>query len=246
MRKIFLRKYSLPLVLLIILTGLFSIIPSCGGGGGGSSSPPSTPIGTAVNLSQMKSYLEATAPPGSTASFQASGTSNTGVQLTGTFSFTVTGPTTTTTPAGIQTVNVVQQYTSITIISTGATISGISTDYIYQTGYLYKRIDSDGTIYTPISQTLLPVSAKVGDSGNDATLSISDGSTETSTWRIDPGTNGDAILVFNFITTNSLSQVAMTEEDDYTIKPDGTVSALSVKAYDATSGITITMSGNRI
>ncbi len=35
MRKTFLRKYSLPLVLLIILTGLFFIMTSCGGGGGG-------------------------------------------------------------------------------------------------------------------------------------------------------------------------------------------------------------------
>ncbi len=38
MRKTFLRKYSLPLVQLIILTGLFSIMPSCGGGGGGGNS----------------------------------------------------------------------------------------------------------------------------------------------------------------------------------------------------------------
>ncbi len=36
MKKNILSKYSLSLVLLIILTGLFSIVPSCSGGGGGS------------------------------------------------------------------------------------------------------------------------------------------------------------------------------------------------------------------
>jgi len=37
-----LSKYSLSLVLLIILTGLFSVIPSCGGGGGGGGGPITT------------------------------------------------------------------------------------------------------------------------------------------------------------------------------------------------------------
>ena len=35
MRSSILRKYSLPLILVIILAGLFSIMPSCGGGSGG-------------------------------------------------------------------------------------------------------------------------------------------------------------------------------------------------------------------
>lgn len=217
----------------------------CGGGGGGSSTT-TTPIGTAVNLSQIKSFIEGTAAPGTAATFNASGTTSTGHNVSGTFSFTVSGATTTTTPLGTQTVNIVQQYSSITDHTTNGTISGISTSYVYQSGYLYKVVDSDGTTATASSQVLMPASAKVGDFSNYETLNYSDGSTEVSTWRLDAGTNGDAILVFNYTMTDSLNQLVFTEEDRYTIKPDGSISALSTKLYLASLGISITMSGNRM
>jgi len=50
MKKQLLSKYSLSLVLLIILTGLISVIPSCGGGGGGGGDGGGTPPPTPVNL----------------------------------------------------------------------------------------------------------------------------------------------------------------------------------------------------
>lgn len=235
------KKMFSVLVVWIFILSLYGC-----GGGGGSDSATTTPIGTAVNLSQIKSFIEGTAAPGTAAIFNTSGTTNTGHNVSGTFSFTVTGATTTTTPLGNQTVNIVQQYSSITDNMTSATISGISTSYVYQSGYLYIMVYSDGTTATATSQVLIPASAKVGDFSNYLTLSYSDGTTEVSTWRLDPGTNGDAILVFNFSSTDSLNQLEFTEEDRYTIKPDGTVSALSTKVHFASLGLTITMSGNRM
>jgi hypothetical protein len=43
MKKKILSKYSFSLVLIIILSGLFSIVSSCGGGGGGGSTPVAKP-----------------------------------------------------------------------------------------------------------------------------------------------------------------------------------------------------------
>ncbi len=59
MRKTFLRKYSLPLVPLIILTGLFFFMPSCGGGSGGASRPMQTVI-----VAQLFSFPTADVPLG--------------------------------------------------------------------------------------------------------------------------------------------------------------------------------------
>jgi len=39
--------------------------------------------------------------------------------------------------------------------------------------------------------------------------------------------------------------VTDTEEDSYTIKPDGSISAISVKVFFASSGITVALSGNK-
>jgi len=58
MRSSIIRKYSLPLVLVIILAGLFSIMPSCGGGGGGSS-PGSAPVISSLSWwPQTATYME--------------------------------------------------------------------------------------------------------------------------------------------------------------------------------------------
>ena len=76
-------------------------------------------------------------------------------------------------------------------------------------------------------------------------LSNSDGTTETSTWRIDPGTNGDAKFVWAFTNRDSLNVTTSTSEDSYTIKPDGSISALSSKIYYQSTGMTVTLSGNK-
>ncbi len=224
-----------------VVMGLFS----CGGGGGGgTTTSTTTPIGTTVNLSVVKDFAEAKTQ-GSTMSFNLAGSSSAGANLTGTFSLAISAPTNTTTPIGMQTVNVLVQNVTLTDTGTGAFASGRATYYCYQTGYLYKIIYDDGTISTPTSQTLLPSSAKVGDFGDDMVVSNSDGSTDTSTWRIDPGANGDAKFVFIFTYRDNLNAVIETEEDSYTIKPDGSISAVSVKYYDSSSGVTVTMSGNK-
>lgn len=177
--------------------------------------------------------------------FTVAGSIDTAKNLTGLFSLAISAPSITSTPTGTQTVNVLVQNVSITNPSTGASVSATTTYYNYQTGYLYKIVNDDGTISIPTSQTLLPSSAKVGDFGDDMVLSNSDGSTETSTWRIDPGTNGDAIFVYSFTDRDSSNTVTETSEDAYTIKPDGSISAISTKFNDPGTGRSGIMSGNK-
>ena len=178
-------------------------------------------------------------------SFNMSGSSSAGVNLTGLFSLAVSAPTITSTSTGTQTLNVAVQQVTLTNASTGASASETTTYYFYQTGYLYEIVHGDGTISTSASQTLLPISAKVGDSGADMIVNEPDGTTETSTWRIDPGTNGDAKFVFSYTDRDSSNAVTLTEEDSYTVKPDGSISALATKIYYSNTGLTITLSGNK-
>ncbi len=158
--------------------GLLAVIglTACGGGGGGDAPPATTPPGTLVNLNQVKNFAEATTP-GSTMSFTLAGSSSAG-PTNRAISMAISAPTTTSTPTGTQTLNVLVRNTTLTNTSTGASVSTTSTYYL--SNWLYvQEIYDDGTISTPISQTLLPSSAKVGDFGSDMVVSNSDGSTET-------------------------------------------------------------------
>lgn len=238
------NKFFMAMVILLALPISFF---GCGGGGGGSSST-ATPIGTPVNLGVIKSFAEASGAPGTAISFNLSGTISNGAlsnNLIGTASHTISQPTTTVISSVTTTVNVLQSIISLTNTVSNKTASDTITSYVLTSGYQYRTVDSTGLIGTPTgTQTLLPASAKVGDSGNFVTLSLSDGTTETQTWRIDSGNNGDAIFVLVSITTDTLSNVTDTESEAYTIKPDGTVSALSITSES--SGITVHVSGNKI
>lgn len=230
----------------VICTFVAFGLVACGGSGGsgGGDAPASTPIGTTVNLSEIKNIAEAK-KQGTSMSFNMAGSSSTGVNLTGTFSLAISAPTNTTTPLGTQTVNVFVQNVTLTNTNTGAFSSAMTTYYYYQTGYLFEIVHNDGAISTPTSQTLLPSSAKVGDFGADMVVSNSDGSTETSTWRIDAGTNGDALFVYAYTDKDSSNVTTSTSEDSYTIKPDGSISSLTSKIYYQSTGMTITLSGNK-
>jgi hypothetical protein len=223
------------------VVGLWAVMGlfACGGGGGGGGAESfTTPIGTTVDLSVIKNFAEAKTQ-GSTMSFNMSGSGSTGANLTGLFSLAISAPT--------STVNVEVQQVTITNKGTGISASETTTYYYHQTGYLYEIVHGDGTISTPApsSQTLLLSSAKVGDSGADLAVNNPDGSVETSTWRLDPGTNGDAKFVFSYTDRDSLNAVILTEEDSYTIKPNGSISALATKISYSNPVLIITLSGNK-
>lgn len=195
---------------------------------------------TRVNLSVIKNFAEAKTQ-GSTMSFDMVGSSSRDGNLTGTVSYSIVAPTVMSTSTGTQTVNVINLNSEIKDFKR-LIYASRTTYYYYQTGYFYKGEQYDGTISTPVSQTLLPSSARVGDSGADMVIKRSDGSTSITTWRIEPG-NGDANFVTVCTHKNKVDAKIGIEEDSFTIKRDGSIAALSLKYYDSRTGDRITMSG---
>ncbi len=57
MKKHLLIEYSLSLVILTILTGLFSVLSSCGGGGGGGGSPAHAPVISSLSVSPQSATV---------------------------------------------------------------------------------------------------------------------------------------------------------------------------------------------
>ena len=87
--------------------GLLAVIglTACGGSGGGGGGATPTAVGTTVNLSVVKDFAEAKTP-GRTISFNVTGSSSAGANLTGSLALAISTPTITSTPTGTQTVNV--------------------------------------------------------------------------------------------------------------------------------------------
>lgn len=220
---------------LMSISFLIVFLFACGNGGGGGGTPSTpTPIGTVVNLSTMKDFSEGRIGM----AFHITGSSSAGYNFTEDLSSVVSTPT--------STLNVVNESITLTNTTTGAFFSVTAIAYYYPTGYGFKEILSDGTTFTLTSQSLLPLTAKIGDSGLGATGSYSNGNSLTLPWRLDPGTNGDAIFVQSGTLKNNINTVIENQELSYTIKPDGSISSLSEKIYFPSSGITVTLSGPRL
>lgn len=224
-----------------VLVGILFLV-NCGGGGGGSSAAPES---TPVNLSQIKQFEEASAAPGTSMTFQMTGTASNGVNAVG---LTATATVTVMLPAMVdgQSCNVEQQVISMTNTTTGQSSSSTATVYVLPTGNVLKAITGQGVTARPLSQALLPLTALVGDTGEYRTVYYSDGRTETSTWRIELGTDGKAVIKFSQSFRDNLGNPVATEEDSYTLGSDGAITAFTMKAMDVATGITIILSGNRL
>jgi len=236
--------YRLIAVSISMLMAMLMI--GCGSGGQTSNNPSdnSTPTKIFVNLSQIKSYDEGTAAPGTTFRYNMTGTvcwHSSCDNLVGTDSIIVSQPITT----DNITYNITRDDTSITNTVSNVTTSGTATNYILQTGNMYKVVYDDGDIGTVTSQNLLPTNPAVGDIGNYITLSYSDGSTETGTWQIEQTYNGDGLIKFTFIRIDKFSRVMWRQEIGHVIKSDGYVYDITIKTtYD--DGTIVELQGNRI
>jgi len=229
----------------IFISTFTFLLVSCGGGGGGTTTPNTgTPNTTQVSLSEVKKFEEATATPGTCISFKMSGTITDGTNvsgLTGTLTSAINHPI----ERNGQLFYIKEDNTAITDASTGQIISGSTISYITSTGSLTSV--SDGYVTgTVISQKPLPAKAAVGDSGNYATVKYDDGTTDEVTWLIRAGSNDDVIIQFTYTTTDNFGNKIYIEDDSYTIKPDGTISGLNVRASDLEAGVTMNLSGARM
>lgn len=226
-------KKILGLFLLLALAG-------CGGGGDGSSTPVATPTpaGTAVSMAAFKSVFLGTST-GATYNFPSIvGSDNQGRAWSGSYAVVADGATT------FESQNVTKARALVTLQLAGGTpVSSISTKYFQVAdGSFYKMVSSTGVTYVPSSQTALPSIPKVGDFGTIATFTGSDGTITTVTWALNADFNGASILALSSIIKTGAT-VTATEVDSYYLDAAGVPTKVAISA--TTSGITVTLSGNK-
>lgn len=203
------------------------------------------PVENQVTLIEIKQIKEAAATPGTSLYFMLSGAANNGFQilwLTGMFTSTIDHPVTN----NSQQFNVRQDNISVKNTATGQSLSSAATSYVTPAGYLNSLEQNGLQIGTVSSQTLLPATAAIGDSGSYATISYIDGTVDAITWSIEAGINGDAVIKFRTITVDSSNTTLSFDDEAYTIKPDGTITALAIEIHDLTENIIIALSGARV
>lgn len=216
-----------------------ALLFGCGGGGGSGTTP--TPAGTAVSLTTFKSFFMGTAPAGSQISFNLTGKDSLGNTFNGSFAVVSDNAST------FETQNVTNSRVLVTLTNTatGVSASGIETLYfLTSNGNLYKQVSSFGITGVPTAQIQLPDTGHVGDTANLWTLSESDGSTETLTWRLDPDVNGNSRLVLSSVTRDSSNAVTDVEDNTFFLDAGGNPFRFSVTVM--TGGITLNLAGNKI
>ena len=217
-----------------------ALLFACGGGGGGATATP-TPAGTTVSLTPLKSQLMGTAATGSQMTFNLTGSDSQKNAWSGTFTMVSDGP------KSFEGQNVTSSRVTNTLTHTATGISASETVTFYfltSNGSLYKEVSASGLTGTPVTQTQLPDTCKVGDTGAMWTTTQSDGTTETVTWRIDPDVNGDSRLVLTSVDKDSTNAVLSTEVDTFYLDANGNPTKYSVTVTD--SGVTLTMTGSKM
>lgn len=221
------------------------LLSACGGGGGGgsgTSSPASVP--TDPNL------VFQLIPPGAfssgyAATYQLSGSDTSG----GTYTATLSNATQSQTTFNSQPAIPISQQIQITNTQTKAFVSATAIDY-YSTDIgslmLFGYVDvTYGQTKIGTTINIIPQSGKIGDFGTVGTYAGgTDGVVETITWKLTNADNGLAYLVID-TTSVKYGVLDSSEEDTYLIDQSGDRKSLTAKIYLASSGVTITLSGNK-
>ena len=212
----------------------------CGGGGGGGTPAVATPVGTTVNLATARAFQTGTAAAGSQLSFALTGSDTQGGAWSGSFTIVSDGATT----FENQAVTKARSLITLTRASSGASVTASTDSYFHVSDRsLYKTVDSLNVTGTPTSQASVPDSARVGDSGSLWSIAYSDGTSSSSTWRLDPEFNGNSKLTSSTIVKNASNAVSSTEEQTIYLDAGGTPYRLDEKV--TVSGVTVSLTGSR-
>jgi len=130
----------------------------------------------------------------------------------------------------------------INIPSQGSSVSSVGTSYISLDGVLRQSVDSDGVVCIPDAGFKpFPSSVMVGQSGNQGTLSCSDGGTETSTYLVETSTKNNqwaAVREFSTSMSSGLSDIFV--EIVTHITTDGRTRAIEAFVSDDTISFELT------
>lgn len=216
----------------VALIGLVMFgLAGCGGGGGGTTPTPEQNT-TVYPASKYTSLVT-----GTTLGFNLTGTDSAGGAYTGTIQTNVVGPTT------INSVNVTERDSIITLTKTGVGVVLSTTEKAYYKSdrTLDEVVFTNGVTATPTSTFSLPTTLSVGNFAGQS-LSYSNGNSLTSTWQVVDAGNGNASVV-----VSSMANSALSEVDTLTITASGDTPTITEVIYNfPTSGVTTTLHGTEM
>jgi sugar lactone lactonase YvrE len=222
-------------IILLLLNVL--MLSACGGNSSSPSDITTTPIGTVVNLSSFREAIVG-ARTGDQCNFPSlTGTDSLGRNWTGSILISSLG---TTTYNG-KSVTESKVYSTLQV-SGGSSTTHSSTSYFLSTNSSpYISIDSTGVTSTAISEVPIPSTATIGQSGNLASTSESDGSTTTATWALNGDTNGGSVFVISATTTGGSGG---TDVSSYHFDKNGFITQVSISI--TANGLTVNLSGRML
>ena len=102
----------------------------------------------------------------------------------------------------------------------------------------------DDVISTALTTpTVIPKTARIGDSGSVGVYVDADGLESTITWRLEDGFNGNAKLIILNKTNKASGSPDNTATTTYLIQPDGTRISVEIVTFNETTKATNTLSG---
>jgi hypothetical protein len=228
--------------LLILTTALF--LSACGSSGGGdtpadNSSGSGIPTDTTIDFALFPpdfftSYdasadLSGTFSDGVNSDIAVTGSVTEIIQAQSTFSGQATIPILTTTT-----------FTSSTVFGTALITDHYSID---ADNRLYLGSEDDVISTAVTTPTIIPKTARIGDSGDVGVYVDTDGFESTITWRLEDGFDGEAKLIVLNKTNKVSGSPDNTTTTTYQIQPDGTRLSVELVTFNETVKITNTLSG---
>ncbi len=225
---------------ILISTFVIFTLSACGGGGGGGSNTAPTNPTTVFSLFPS-GYFSV----GYSESYTLTGTDTAGGVFTGSYLIQ------TQTQSTFNGVPAIPFDVSLQLNNTasGAFVSAIGTGYYSTNATNPENLGftntTFGTTTVSATTTALPTTASIGSFGSIGTYTDSAGDADVDTWRLDDGGNGNAKLVIFTTTTDQFGTVTSTSEESYLINSSGNRISIEFRLFDTSSGITISLSGNK-
>lgn len=219
---------------------LLGVMTSCGSGGGGGGSSDGTKESSDVNLKILKGFVYGTAPAGSQMSFNLTGSDTLGNVWNGSWSVVSDGTTI------FENKNVTKTTAIFAFTSPSVRTSTSSDYYLASNGAFYKSVDSEGIFSVPSTQNSpIPDNANVGDSGSLGEETSSDGTSSSSTWKLENDLNGNYKFIVSTVNKNAYNVVEGQSEVTLYLDSNGNPYKYKDILEYSDINVTITLLGNR-
>lgn len=227
---------------LLILTAAL-LLSACGSGGGGTTTNTGggngTPTDTSIDFNLFPSNFFTSYDVSADLSGTFSSSLSSDVAVTGSITEKIQAQSTFSGQAAIPFL-VTITFTSPTVFGTAVITNYYNMD-VNNRRFLGSEDDVISSAVT--TPTVIPATARIGDSGNVGVYVDTDGLKSTITWRLEDGFNGNAKLIVLNKTNKASGAPDNTATTTYLIQPDGTRLSVELVTFNETTKATNTLSG---